>query len=53
MVISPKQTAEKMADLGGERNMERIDLVMDRVLVMAVLCLPFYMVYKFGLLFVG
>jgi len=30
--------------------MERVDLVMDRVLVVAVLCTPFYMVYKFGLL---
>ncbi len=31
--------------------MERIDLMMDRVLVIAVLCLPFYMIYKFGLMF--
>jgi hypothetical protein len=29
--------------------MQRIDHVMDRVLVMAVLCLPFYVIYKFGL----
>jgi hypothetical protein len=33
--------------------MERIDLVMDRVLVTGLLCLPFYMIYKFGLMFVG
>jgi hypothetical protein len=32
--------------------MERVDLVMDRVLVTAVLCMPFYMIYKFGLLFI-
>jgi len=29
--------------------MQRIDHVMDRVLVTAVLCLPFYVIYKIGL----
>lgn len=29
--------------------MERIDHVMDRVLATAVVCLPFYVVYKLGL----
>ncbi len=29
--------------------MERIDHVMDRVLTMAVLCMPFYVIYKLGL----
>lgn len=29
--------------------MQRIDHVMDRMLVTAVLCLPFYFIYKLGL----
>jgi len=32
--------------------MERIDLVMDRVLVTALLCVPFYIIYKFGLMLI-
>ena len=29
--------------------MERIDHVMDRVLTTAVLCMPFYVIYKLGI----
>ena len=38
--------------LGGDGRMERIDLVMDRVLVTALLCVPFYIIYKFGLMLI-
>jgi hypothetical protein len=32
--------------------MDRVDHVMDRVLTVAVLCLPFYVIYKLGLFLV-